>query len=112
MFRVYWGRGKENLGDYYTKKSAPAHHKNVGPIYLYIKDRSSDTFQGCVDILAAPQLCAIENKATKRKPGNLLVTPLTNIEHLYKSRIRLPAAAAAMVRLVNRISNKTCTQLS
>ena len=116
MFRVYWGPRKENLGDYYTKKFAPAHHKNVRLIYLYIKDRSPSTLQGCVEILAAPQLRAIENKAKTRKPAtkqaNLPVTRLTNLERLYNSRIQLPAAAAAMVRLVNRISNKTCTQLS
>ena len=112
MFRVYWGPGKENLGDYFTKKFTPTHHKNVRPIYLYIKDRSPTTLQGCVKILAAPQLGAIENNAKTRKPANLPVTQLTNIERLYKSRIRLPAAAAAMVRLVNRISNQTCTQLS
>ena len=63
-----------------------------------------------VEILAVPQLRAIENKATKRKPGNLPVTPLTNIERLYKSRIRLPAAAAAMVRLVNSKSNGVYTK--
>ena len=115
MFHVYWGPGKENLGYYYTKKFAPANHRNVRQIYLYIKDPSPTTLQGCVEILAAPQLCAIENKAKTRKPAtkpaNLPVTQLTNLEHLYDSRVRLPAAAAAMVRLVNRI-NKTCTQLS
>ena len=26
MFRVYWGPGKENLGNYSTKKFAPFHH--------------------------------------------------------------------------------------
>ena len=114
MFCVYWGPGNENLAYYYTKRFAPTHHKNVRPIYLYIKDRSLDTLQGCVRILAAPTksppIYAIEKNDTK--PANLPVTQLTNIERLYKSRIRLPAAAAAMVRLVNRISNQTCTQLS
>ena len=65
-----------------------------------------------VDILAALQLYAIENNVKTRKPAtkpsNLLVTQLTNLERLYNSRIWLPAAAAAMVRLVNR----TYTQLS
>ena len=116
MFRVYWVPGKENLGDYYMKKFAPANHKNVRPIYLYIKDCNPATLQGCVEIQAALQLCAIENKTKTHKPAtkpaNLPVTQLTNLERLYNSRIQLPAAAAAMVRLVNRISNKTCTQLS
>ena len=113
MFHVYWGPGKENLGDYYTKKFAPAHHKNVRPIYLYIKDRSPTMLQGCVEILAAPQLSAIENKAKTRKPAtkpaNLLVTQLANLDRLYNSRIWLPAAAAAIIRLVNRINQNMHT---
>ena len=111
MSCVYWGQGNENLADYYTKRFAPTHHKNVRLIYLYVKDRRLDTPQGCVRILAAPtkspKLHAIENTTTK--PANLPVTRLTNLEHLYNSRIRLPAVAAAMVRLVNRLSKK-CTQ--
>ena len=43
---------------------------------------------------------------------HLSLTELTNLERLYNSRIRLPAVAAAMVRLVNRLSNTTYTQLS
>ena len=98
MFRVYWGPGKENLADYYTKRFTATHHKKVRPIYLYDKDRSPDTLQGCVRILAAPN----------KKPPLRVVNPLTwltNLERLYNSRPRLPAAAAAMVRLVNRLSN-------
>ena len=72
-----------------------------------------------VEILAAPnklqQLYPIENNATKHKPvnktANLPLTGLTNLERLHNSRIQLPTAATAMVRLVNRLSNK-CTQLS
>ena len=66
-----------------------------------------------VRILAAPD---------KNKPPLCAITPvtrltntltwLTNLERLYNSRSRLPAAAAAMVRLANRISKTTCTQLS
>ena len=69
-----------------------------------------------VEILAAPSklqhFSAIQNNDTKHKPANLPVTQLTNLERLYNSRIRLPAAAAAMVRLVNRLRNTKCTQLS
>ena len=107
MFRVYWGPGKENLADYYTTRFAASHHKNDRPIYLYDKDRSPNMLQGCVRILAAPAksppLRTIQNNATK--PANMPLTRLTNLERLYNSRPRLPAAAAAMVRLVNRLSN-------
>ena len=83
MSSVYWGPGKENLVDYYTKRFAPTHHKNVRPIYLYTKYRSPDTLQRCVRILStptkSPQLCAIENNT---KPANLPLTRLTNLERL------------------------------
>ena len=77
-------------------------------------------FSFFVEILAVfsklQQLCAIENNATKHKPvnkqANLPLTELTNLDHLYNSGIRLPAAAAAMVQLVNRLSNTKCTQSS
>ena len=29
MFQVYWGPGKEILVDYFSKRFAPSHHKNV-----------------------------------------------------------------------------------
>lgn len=113
MLRVYWGPGKENLADYYRKRFAAIQHKKVRPIYVYDKDRSPNTLQGCVEILAAPD---------KKKPPLRAITPvtrltnpltqLTNLERLYNSRLRLPAAVAAMVRLVNRISKTTFTQLS
>ena len=72
--------------------------------YIYMKKQSQDTLQECVRILASPTklppLCDIENNAIK--PAKLPVTRLTNLERLYNSRIWLPAAAAAMVWLVNR----------
>ena len=108
MFRVYWGPGKENLADYYTKRFAAIHHKKVRPIYLYDKDRSPTTLQGCVKILAAPDK---QKPQRARTPLTRLTNPLTrltNLERLHNSRLRIPAAAAAMVRLVNRLSN-SCT---
>ena len=81
-----------------------------------VKPSNQPTAPGIVEILAAPQLCEIENNAKTRKqatkPANLPVTQLTYLERLYNSRVRLLTAAAAMIRLVNRISNNTCAQLS
>ena len=69
MFRVYWDQGKENLADYYTKRFAAIHQKKVRPIYLYDKDQSPNTLQGCVEILAAPD---------KKKPLRA-ITPLIGL---------------------------------
>ena len=34
QFRTYWRAGPTNNGDYVTKHHAPAHHRNVRPVYL------------------------------------------------------------------------------
>ena len=51
QFAVHWEPGKYNLADYPTKHHAGKHHRKVRPIYLYIKNKSPKTMQGCVRIL-------------------------------------------------------------
>ena len=34
IFGVYWDKGTNNLGDYFTKHHPPAHHKRTRPIYV------------------------------------------------------------------------------
>jgi len=34
QFRIHWKKGSENLADYFTKHHAPAHHREMRPIYL------------------------------------------------------------------------------
>jgi hypothetical protein len=52
QFDFIWGPGIENLGDYPTKHHTGTHHSVVRPIYLYVKDISPSTLQGCVKLLA------------------------------------------------------------
>jgi len=40
QFLVYWRPGKTNLGDYHSKHHPPAHHIQVRPTYLHIKEYS------------------------------------------------------------------------
>ena len=56
-FHIYWARGAQNLGDYYTKVHPPSHHKKVNPNYLYNKDTSPSKTKGCIEILAALKMC-------------------------------------------------------
>jgi hypothetical protein len=51
QFKIFWAPGSVNLADYFTKIHPPSHHKKVRPIYLYDKDNSPLTLQGCVKIL-------------------------------------------------------------
>ena len=57
QFRIYWDRRIKNLADYFSKHHSGAHHKQVRPICLHIRE-SPDSLQGCIKLLAlrAPQL--------------------------------------------------------
>ena len=48
---IRWAPGILNLGDYPLKHHPPSHHRKVRPIFLYIKDKSPTTLQGCAKIL-------------------------------------------------------------
>jgi hypothetical protein len=57
QFNVWWASGDTNMGDYFTKHHAPAHHKRMIPYYLHDKhspmirhDTRLAILQGCVDI--------------------------------------------------------------
>ena len=39
-FQLYWDRGKNNLGDYFTKHHPPSHHKIMRPKYLHVTKNS------------------------------------------------------------------------
>ena len=49
---IYWQPGTTNAGDFFTKYHPQAHHKQVRPIYTYMKGVSPNTLQGCVELLA------------------------------------------------------------
>ena len=110
MFRVYWGPGIENLADYFTKKHPPSHHKKVRPIYLYQKDLSPTSLQGCVKILGAPKkqrASNYNNNSNAKAQANSHVLPDSNIVKLYQRAIDTnsklaPIAVAALIRLSNR----------
>ena len=51
QFNVYWEPGQHNLADYVTKHHPSTHHKRLRPIYMYNKDTSPSTVQGCIKIL-------------------------------------------------------------
>jgi hypothetical protein len=52
QFDYVWGPGIENLADYPTKHHSGKHHSTVRPIYIYMKNKSPKTIQGCVELLA------------------------------------------------------------
>jgi hypothetical protein len=51
QFNVFWEPGINNLADYPTKHHSGAHHKRLRDIYLYDKEKSPSTIQGCIKIM-------------------------------------------------------------
>ena len=47
-----WAPGPTNLADYTSKHHTGTHHRNVRPVYLYIKDKSPTTLKGCNELLS------------------------------------------------------------
>jgi hypothetical protein len=40
QFIMFWAPGKLNLGDYFTKHHAPAHHHNIKRLHLHDNQKS------------------------------------------------------------------------
>jgi hypothetical protein len=51
QFNVFWEPGINNLADYPTKHHSGAHHRRLRDIYLYDKEKSPSTIQGCIKIM-------------------------------------------------------------
>jgi len=47
QFDLYWARGAQNRGDYFTKHHPPAHHRLMCPLYLQTACHVSH-MRGCV----------------------------------------------------------------
>ena len=79
LFNVHWAPGDENLGDYYTKKHRPTHHKAVRPVYTYEEGKSPSSMQGCIEILkrahskSAPKTNFQDTKPTTNPTSNTLL---------------------------------------
>ena len=67
QFKVKWGPGKTRISDYFTKRYPGSYHKTVRPIFSYIKGKSPDSLQGCVEIL-------------RRACGNKCIVPVGNLK--------------------------------
>ena len=51
QFEIFWDKGQRQLADYPTKHHHGSHHQRLRPIYVYQKNQSPTTWQGCVRIL-------------------------------------------------------------
>ena len=74
-FHIYWEPGKHNLADLPTKHHPGSHHRRVRPIYLYNKDTSPVSIQGCIKLLSP-------SKKAQTKTQRPLTTPSPQISYL------------------------------
>jgi hypothetical protein len=56
QYHVYWGPGKQNVADYFTKYHSPAHHKRMREIYIHAREQPINwkgiryyALRGCVN---------------------------------------------------------------
>jgi hypothetical protein len=83
QFHIYWGPGKLNLADYYSKHHPPAHHQQMRGIYLYTGTEEQcnaviASLRGCVK--PAPMLGSpvqTRNTITPAEPRAKVGTPVT-----------------------------------
>ena len=59
QFLVFWRKGSDNRGDYFTKHHSPAHHRLMRPKYLYCASLTTTQarkrfLQGCIDFPPLP----------------------------------------------------------
>jgi hypothetical protein len=74
QFHIYWGPGKINLADYYTKHHSAAHHRRMRPFYLYTGKQQINSaienslliLRGCVKPIPTH---SIGTHAGNRAPG-------------------------------------------
>jgi hypothetical protein len=80
QFHIYWGPGKLNLADYYSKHHPPAHHQQMRSTDLYTGSTEqcnaiSAVLRGCVK--PAPMLGPMKQNGNSAKPaGTTLCHPI------------------------------------
>ena len=75
-----WAPGPTNLADYPSKHHTGTHHRNVRPVYLYIKDKSPTTLKGCNELLS-PSSRLDARPARKPTPTAKSPTPSGEAEY-------------------------------
>jgi hypothetical protein len=71
QFDICWEPGKTNLADYTNKHHPSSHHKRVRPIYLYMRDESPRTLQGCIEILSLNETQELQTKSCGSQIANI-----------------------------------------
>jgi hypothetical protein len=68
-FHIYWGPGKLNLADYYTKHHSAKHHQQMRPIYLHTVSESNASNAAIARALHILRGCVKPAPVTSWKPA-------------------------------------------
>jgi hypothetical protein len=76
-FNIYWGPGKCNMANYYTKHHLPTHHQLMWPSYLHVEPPEAAINSAIAYTLHALQVCA------KPAPRNTMAPRVQGIQHMH-----------------------------
>jgi hypothetical protein len=99
QFKIEWAPGHTNLGDYPTKHHFSKHHRQVRPIYQYIKGRSPSTLEGCNRILNPTSQTKTYGRQDSNAAGH------TNKAHQLSQSTGKSTLLDVARRVVNRVMN-------
>ena len=99
QFKLEWAPGSTNLGDYPTKHHFSKHHRQVRPIYQYIKGRSPSTLEGCNRILNPTSQTKTYGRQDSNADGH------TNKAHQLNQSTGKSTLLDVARRVVNRVMN-------
>jgi hypothetical protein len=87
QFNIYWGPGKHNMANYYTKHHSPTHHQLMQPSYLHMEPPEAAINSAIAYALHALQGCA------KPTPQNTMAPRVQGIQHMHTD---MPAGQRAI----------------
>ena len=90
-FFVYWKPGSQNMGDYFTKRHPPHHHREICAMYLYITNSLLKIDQNIVHKWANAVLTPIHTVAVTPvhmvaiKKNRTVLQGCANVVHTYRN---------------------------
>ena len=91
QFYIYWEPGSHNLADLPTKHHAVSHYRRLRPIYIYDKEKTPVSIQGCIKLLTKPSKIPADRKTTRTAP-HPYITHLCKISQLSQSQPQIMTA--------------------
>jgi hypothetical protein len=119
QFRIYWGLGKLNLADYYTKHHAATHHQVMRSKYLYMGSQNTanvsildsiaqamHALRGCVKALAPAGLMHLQLEQAIGAPAptsfSQSIALTQNVHNMEQAMLQTTTAIGTLQQLVGK----------